>query len=63
MFAVGRTLEPALLARHQPVLAHQPGGPVTPDLMAFIDEIAVHARAAIGAVRQGEGCPDMSQVL
>jgi hypothetical protein len=47
MFAVGRALEQALLARHQPVLTHQPGGPVTPDPVAFIDKIAVQARAAM----------------
>lgn len=33
-----------------------------PDLMAFVDEVAVHARAAIGAVRQREGRPDMRQI-
>jgi hypothetical protein len=62
MFTVGRALQPARLPRRQPVRAHQPGGPVTPDLMAVIDETAVHARAATSAVRRGEGCPDIGRV-
>jgi hypothetical protein len=45
MFAVRRPLEPALLPRDQLVLAHQPRRAMPPDLMSFILEIAVHARA------------------
>jgi hypothetical protein len=62
MFAVRRALEPSLLPRDQLVLAHQACRAMPPDLMALIDEIAVHARAAIGAVRQREGRPDMRQI-
>jgi hypothetical protein len=45
MFAVRRALEAPLLSRDQLVLAHQPSRAVSPDLMAFIYEIAVHAGA------------------
>src|SRR5690606_4277422 len=48
--------------RDQPVLTHQPRRAMPPDLMALIDEIAVHARAAVGAVRQRECGADMSQI-
>ena len=33
-----------------------------PDLMALIDEITVHARAAVGAVRQRECGADMREI-
>ena len=62
MFAVRRALEAPLLPRDQPLLAHQTCRAMPPDLMALIDEIAVHARAAVGAVRHGEGGADMCQI-
>jgi hypothetical protein len=62
MFAVGRARESPLLPRHQLVFAHQPRRAMPPDLMPFIDEITVHAWAAIGAVRQREGRPNMRQI-
>lgn len=62
MFAVRRALEAPLLSCDQLALAHQPRRAMPPDLMALIDEIAVHARAAVGAVRQREGRPDMRQI-
>ena len=62
MFTVGRAFEAPLLPRDQPVLAHQPRRAMPHDLMALVDELAVHARAAIGAVRQGEGGADMREI-
>lgn len=62
MFAVRRPLEAPLLPRDQLVLAHQACRAMPPDLMALVDEVAVHARAAIGPVRQREGRPDMRQI-
>ena len=62
MFAVRRALEAPFLPRDQLVLAHQSCRAVASDLMALVDEIAVHARAAIGAVRQCEGRADMGQI-
>ena len=62
VLAVRRALEAPLLTRDQPVLAHQPRCAMPPDLMALVDEVAVHARAAIGAVRQREGRADMRQI-
>ena len=32
------------------------------DLMALVDEVSVHARAAIGAVRQRKGRANMGQI-
>lgn len=32
------------------------------DIMALVDEIAVHSGAAIGPIRQSEGRPDMRQI-
>lgn len=62
MFAVRRALQAPLLPRDQLVLAHQPCHGMPPDLMALIDEVKVHARATIGAVRQREGGADMRQI-
>lgn len=60
MFAVRHALEAPLLPRDQRGLAHQPRRAMAPDISwPFIDEIAMHPRAAAGAVRQGEGRPDM----
>ena len=60
MFAVCRPLESPFLPRDKLVLAHQAFHAVPPDLVSLIQEVAVHAENAIGAVRQGEGRPDMS---
>ena len=62
MFAVRRALEAPLLPRDQLVLSHKPRRAMSPDLMALIDEISVHAGTAVGAVRQGEGRADMRQI-
>lgn len=62
MLAVGRPLEAPLLPRDELVLSHQPRRAMPPNRMAVIDEVAVHARAAIGAVRQREGRLDMRQM-
>lgn len=51
MLPVRGPLEQAFLPCHEAVLAHQPGCAVTPDLMAFFDQVAMHPRLAIGAVR------------
>jgi putative transposase len=62
MFTVRRPFEAPFLACNQLVLAHQACRAMPPDLMALVDEIAVHARAAIGPVRQREDRPDMRQI-
>lgn len=43
----------------QLVLAHQPCRAMSPDLMALVNEISVHALAAIGVVRQRKGRANM----
>ncbi|KPP97529.1 MAG: hypothetical protein HLUCCA12_18175 [Rhodobacteraceae bacterium HLUCCA12] len=63
MLAVRRALEAPFLPRVQPVLTHQPRSAMPPDLMSLIDEVTVHAWAAIGAVRQREGRPDIRAFL
>lgn len=35
---------------------------MSPDLVSFIHEVALHAGTATGAVRQRKGCPDMRQI-
>ena len=62
VLTVRRPFEAPFLACNQLVLTHQAGCGMPPDLMAIVDEVAVHARAAIGAVRQREGRPDMRQI-
>lgn len=62
MFAVRRALEALLLPRGQLVLSHQARRAMTPDLVPIIDEVAVHAGTAVGAVRKCEGRADMCQI-
>ena len=62
MFAVRRALEALLLPRGQLVLSHQARRAMTPDLVPIIDEVAVHAGTAVGAVRKCEGRSDMRQI-
>jgi hypothetical protein len=62
VLAVRRPLEAPPRTRDQLVLAHLPHRAMPPDLVPFVDEIAVHARAATGAVREREGRADMRQI-
>lgn len=60
--AIRGSLEPPFLPCHEAVLAHQPCRAVTPDLMAFIDPVAMHPQTAIGAVRQGEHRANVGEI-
>ena len=62
MFAARRAREAPFLSRDQLVLAPQACRAVASDLMALIDEAAVHAGAAISAVQQREGRADMRRI-
>jgi len=61
MMTVGGAFEPPLLPGSEAILTHQPGRPAAPHLQAVVLELARHPRAAIGAVRQGEGRAEMGQ--
>ena len=62
VFAVCGPLEPPFLTGHEAILPHQPGRSMAPDPVAVVDEIPMHPRATIGAIRQGEGRADMCKV-
>ena len=61
VMAVGSPLEPPLLPRSEPILAHQAGYPAAADGKAAIPQFPRHSGTAIGAARQGKGRPDMRQ--
>ncbi len=54
-------LEPPLLPRPQPILTHQARCPAAADMQAIVAQVSRHARAAVGAIRQRKGRPDMRQ--
>jgi hypothetical protein len=51
MFAVVGALDAPLLPSDKLVLSHKPRHAMAPDLMALVDEIAMHAWTAVGAAR------------
>src|ERR1700712_381050 len=61
MVAVGGPLEPPLLPGPEPVLPHQTGRSASSDGQAAVLQLPRHPRAAVRAVRQREGRPDMRQ--
>ena len=61
VLAVGGALEPPLLPSPEPVLPHQAGCPAATDREAAVPQFPGRPRAAIGAVRQSKGRPDMRQ--
>src|SRR5215210_75529 len=61
MKAVGGALEATLLPGSEPVLAHQPSRSTPTHNEADILQLACHARAAVGPVRQLEGRADMGK--
>ncbi len=54
-------LEPPLLPRPQPILTHQARRPTAANMQAIVAQVARHARAAVGTVRQCKGRPNMRQ--
>jgi hypothetical protein len=62
VLTVRRALEAMFLPRDPLVLALQSRRAAMPGLVPFIDEVAVHARAATGAVRRRKGGSDSRQI-
>src|ERR1700680_1861565 len=61
VMAVRGSLEPPLLPSPQAVVAHQPGYSAATAREAALPHFPRHSGAAIGAVRQGKGRPNMCQ--
>jgi hypothetical protein len=59
VLAVRRSFETALLPSSQTVVPHETCSATAPNREALITKLPRHARAPIGAVRQGEGRTDM----
>jgi hypothetical protein len=62
MLTVGGALEATSLTRDKAVLAHKAGYAMSPDLMAIVYQVTMHARAAIAAVRQCKRRADMGKI-